>query len=399
VEEQADLKAMKNIGLITYHATHNYGAALQAYATQKTIEKKGFNCEIINFQPDAMKYYNALYKFPVGREIPGNAKNIAVFFYRVFRYWRYDKKRKDRAKKFYDFTAANLKTTGEYRSINELFRGNFNYHVVITGSDQTWNIRCPLWTVCGRTIDYSQAYFLGFAGRAKRASFAASIDRTTSKELKAYRDLLLKYDYITIREIETKERIESIVNKNVHVVLDPVFLLNKEEWIDSLGISERPVINDPYVLLYSLHGNNLIPAWLSAVKQFARERGLAVICITPNAFMRVKDAVQIYDAGPLEFLNLYHNASYIFADSFHGVCFSVVFRKSFLALGNKYSIGNDTRKTSLLGGLGLENRIISDEDDINNYSMLDLDYSDYEAVINSAVGMSKAHLENIVNLA
>ena len=43
---------MKNIGILTYHYSTNYGGVLQAYALQKVIEEKGFNVEIINYIPD-----------------------------------------------------------------------------------------------------------------------------------------------------------------------------------------------------------------------------------------------------------------------------------------------------------------------------------------------------------
>lgn len=40
----------KKVGIITYHAAHNYGSMLQAYALQQTILRMGFDCEIINFR-------------------------------------------------------------------------------------------------------------------------------------------------------------------------------------------------------------------------------------------------------------------------------------------------------------------------------------------------------------
>ena len=43
---------MKKIGILTYHSGYNYGASLQAYALQTTIEKLGCDVEIINFEKD-----------------------------------------------------------------------------------------------------------------------------------------------------------------------------------------------------------------------------------------------------------------------------------------------------------------------------------------------------------
>ena len=40
---------MKKVGIITFHASHNYGSMLQAYALQQVVKSFGNECEIINF--------------------------------------------------------------------------------------------------------------------------------------------------------------------------------------------------------------------------------------------------------------------------------------------------------------------------------------------------------------
>ena len=55
-----------NIGLITFHGSHNYGSVLQAYATQKLLEEKGDHCEIINFRMKSQLDYYSLYTAKYG---------------------------------------------------------------------------------------------------------------------------------------------------------------------------------------------------------------------------------------------------------------------------------------------------------------------------------------------
>ena len=43
------------IGIITYHASHNYGSMLQAWAMQRYCEKMGHWAEIINYRSFAQK--------------------------------------------------------------------------------------------------------------------------------------------------------------------------------------------------------------------------------------------------------------------------------------------------------------------------------------------------------
>lgn len=58
-------------------------------------------------------------------------------------------------------------------------------------------------------------------------------------------------------------------------------------------------------------------------------------------------------AGPAEFLALFAKASYVVCTSFHGVVFSLIYRKEFQALG----LGaNAARVTDLLADLGIEGR-------------------------------------------
>ena len=41
---------MKKIGIITFHRAKNYGAVLQAYALQHTLEQLGSDCEIVDYK-------------------------------------------------------------------------------------------------------------------------------------------------------------------------------------------------------------------------------------------------------------------------------------------------------------------------------------------------------------
>jgi hypothetical protein len=388
---------MKKIGLITYHATHNYGAVLQAYATQHAIEKTGCTCEIINFQSPHMKFFNSLYKFPIGTVIPGTFKNRIAPFVRFLRDWRYDKKRKIRAGKFENFVHTRLRMTKEYNTIQSLLNVNFNYDMTITGSDQTWNIYAPLWRIYEMT-DYSAAYFLGFVRSGKKAALAQSTSHTSAEELMPYKDLLAQYDYITVRDLLAKTRMESVLNKDVAVVLDPAFLLTKEEWIASLEVPSEPIIKNPYVLLYSVHGTKKVEKLIHEARIFAQKKSLLLVTVTPNACKKFDDVIQLYDTGPIDFLNLYNNASYVVAATFHAIVFSIIFRKSFLAFGNKYN-KDDIRKNSLLSVFNLESRLITEESEINTYADIDLNYRNYEETIDHAIKDSREHLTKILDLA
>lgn len=57
---------MIKTGTVTFHASHNYGAVLQAYALQRYLLSLGYKNEIINLRTKTLK---EIFKKLVGRII------------------------------------------------------------------------------------------------------------------------------------------------------------------------------------------------------------------------------------------------------------------------------------------------------------------------------------------
>ena len=49
------MKSRINVGILTFHASYNFGSVMQAYAMQKVINDLGFESTIINFRPMSQK--------------------------------------------------------------------------------------------------------------------------------------------------------------------------------------------------------------------------------------------------------------------------------------------------------------------------------------------------------
>ncbi len=70
---------MKKAALITYHAAHNNGSFLQAFATPRKIQQLGYDCDIINFSTPRQQYLYDVYKKVSGpKDI---AKNLYALFH------------------------------------------------------------------------------------------------------------------------------------------------------------------------------------------------------------------------------------------------------------------------------------------------------------------------------
>ena len=99
------------------------------------------------------------------------------------------------------------------------------------------------------------------------------------------------------------------------------------------------------------------------------------------------------DAGPKEFLNLYHNAEVVFTDTFHGTAFAVNFNRPVFALGNKYW-KKDIRKTFLMNQLGMQDRLIEDESEISDVTNYSYDYMNVNNRIDELRASSLDYLRN-----
>lgn len=124
----------KRVGIITFHAAHNYGSMLQAYALQQTISNMDFLCEIINFRTQRQKDMYCL-DFERGSVY----ERVKRFFIQL----PYVSGLLDKHRLFEDFLQKELVLSEkEYSTLQELEKANFSYDYYISGSDQIWNDIC-----------------------------------------------------------------------------------------------------------------------------------------------------------------------------------------------------------------------------------------------------------------
>lgn len=349
---------MKKVGIITFHASHNYGSMLQAYALQHIVQNLGYDCEIINFRSYAQKeMYRPIF-------MQGTLYGRCVRFIIQSKY-AYGIIKKQRL--FEEFLQKNLKLSSkEYNTLKELENENFKYDYYISGSDQIWNVQC---------IDFNYAYFLPFVKAGKRIAYAPSLGPDISMEnhsdISKISDLLKKYSAISVREPSGAQYIESICRKSLPAVLDPTLLLNIKNYYKLT--KDRPLIKGKYVLIYSPNFNNKVyeMAWRLGQKYKTKvvlSQGLR----TKEEMLKWGGKFKIYvSVGPKEFLNLCKNATIICCDSFHAVVFSILFRKSFYVLDGM----KDNRISNLLKITHLQNRSFSLFDDYLS-APLQMDFTD-----------------------
>lgn len=98
----------------------------------------------------------------------------------------------------------------------------------------------------------------------------------------------------------------------------------------------------------------------------------------------------IYDAGPEEFLWLVDNAKFVVTTSFHGVAFSIIFRKNFVTVTNPRA---PARIQGILDLLGIPDRNVNE---FSPYFDKKIDYSVADNTILIEKNRSLEYLDKIL---
>ncbi len=335
----------KSIGLITMHRVANHGSVLQALATQKAIEQLGYSCTIID------------YAYPTDEHL----KKIGLDWYPHERdLWQLIKKtlrRRESAKlyqrleRFYWFRKKYLKTTRKSYYTNEALKKDaerWAFDVYCVGSDQVWNPKY--------TMD-DGAFVLDFVPEGKRKiSYASSFTVNEMEDVRQrefYAGHLKAFDAISVREQSGVELVKKLTVMGAKHVLDPVFLLTKEQWIKTLGITEK---KEKYVLFYSLNymADTLPKMKVFVEKVMSEQKGLSKI-VSNTALKSGCDVEVVNDDKTKAFVERIANASMVITDSFHASAFALLFGVAVYGFsGSK----EDDRLYSLYRMMGVPERFV-----------------------------------------
>ncbi len=320
-------------GLVTFYHIHHYGALLQAAATERAVERFGWDCEIIDY---FVNQDNALFKRPTGL---GSA---AMTLTRPLHYQALS----ERYRRFEKFSRDHLRISDRrYGRFDELAGGPLPYDLILSGSDQIWN---PKIFPDGRF----DPVFFGTFSQKRRIAYAPSFGVPTipegmRDELKSYLD---GFSHLSARETQGSAIIRDIAGKDAPVVLDPTLLLTADQW----GLHGRSPGQLSQGRLHPLLLHQ--PSRRADALSGTAPSGDRVAC---GAALRhppegLSQGKQIMDAGPAEFLGLFQNAAHVVTNSFHGTVFSVQFHRPFFTTVSpaELSAPERSRTVSILSRLG-----------------------------------------------
>ncbi len=314
---------MKKVGIVTIHKARNYGAFLQAFSLQKYISKN-YDCSIIDYENKNIKSSYNIVKF---KNVKSFLKSLIYIFKNLKRKESFEKC----IKKYMNLTTVNEK-----------------YDVVVAGSDQIWNIKL--------TNGYDKMYSLEYFNVPRKISYASSVGQESLilKNSDIYAKILNNIQNISVREESAKAELEKITNKKIEVMLDPTFLLSKEEW-DKFEIEND--INEDYIFSYFVA---VTKQNYEALEKLSNKLKTKTISYSEH----VKEANVLKDCyldDPIKFINRLKHSKLVFTSSFHGTVFSLIFNKEFYVMPPE---GKANRIINLLEKLGLTSRIINSVDQI-----------------------------------
>lgn len=310
----------KNITLLNFHwENSNFGAVLTSCALNMFLSEIGYNVQNINYIPT----------FPWIREEKEN---------RSFDEFR---------KKYLPLT----KRIYEYSQLEEL---NDNFKTFIVGSDQVF--RYPF-------IKHDmEAFFLNFADSDKNivsaaASFGSEeVEEESKKVIDLYKLYLSNFNSLSIREKSGVDYCNKLGIKATQII-DPVFYMKKDKWIEIANKANNKKEADfVYYTINSDIEKDII--------NFANKNKMV---LNINSIENITENLSIE-----EWLYKIMNCKFFVADSFHGICFAIIFNKPFLCVRKQAS----TRMQSLLESVQIENRLYKTFEEIDlNKIVQPIDYN------------------------
>lgn len=328
----------KKIGILTFHASHNYGSMIQAYALQHILQMRGYDSEIINLRTKIQK---GLIKPEI------DFSHLKTTFIKIIKHPKRTIALQRKYNCFEHFLTSRLVCSKELHTHAEVekYIKEVGFETIIVGSDQIWNTFC--W-------DFDRSYLLDFNFPIKRIAYAPSLGTTPEKicgnDLELLRRTLTRFDCLSTREKRGSEFVSNLVGRDCEVVLDPTLLLDKGHYDELLDA--KPIIKTDYIFYYTPREES---GTFRMAQLLSKKLGYKIVVTQSHPDYVGENVVHLNSCGPKEFLNVIRNASYTVGNSFHLLAFSIIFHRQFLLVSRE----DDSRMMNLLKPLGLENRLVN----------------------------------------
>lgn len=348
------------IQIITLNDGQNYGNRLQNYA---------LTCLLKQYSPDVHTVHALNY-------IKGNPLlELARPCFTFIQQRKQSALERERVRNFTSFTNRYIGKSNERLTYPQGFHPRLKEPTCfVIGSDQVWNDRFSV------RKGELQVRLGGMNPPQSTIAYAASfgVDQVKPENISTYKEYLSKLLAVSVREEQGVVLAKELANVDATVVLDPTLMIPAEQWKSITQNFVEP--DDRYILTYFL--GEPTQAQQRLIDQVAQEQHCRV-----RRILDVTDP-QTYVAGPQDFVELFSKAQYVFTDSYHACCFSIIFNVPFKVFNRSHTHKSErmnSRMQTLFNLFALDASM--DEDTLHS-----IDYSQVNALLSQHQQQSQAWL-------
>lgn len=296
---------------------------MQTYATCRLLKSLGHTVTIINLVP----------KYIIKHQL--SIKNLVNFhFINILQFLAF------RRKYLPSMTVLMSK-------INKKRIPKADYTIV--GSDQVWNPAI--------TKENATSYFLDFAEGTKKISLSSSFGINKPAVEDSVVQSLNSFSAISVREETGEAYLRSIIhNKPISRLVDPTIALGNFEEI----VKKKQKKSEIYTFVFS-----------EGRKEHELIKEVSVFMNLPVHKMSMQE--RVFNSSPVDWISNFKYYDCIITNSFHGLVFSLLFKKNFFILQSTNE-SQFTRLSSLLKLLNLEDRFVQSKSDIERVGNNSIDY-------------------------
>lgn len=368
---------MKRLGIISYNIYGNftnYGSALQSWALHQAVSSLGYQPILVDYCPDILKDKDPLNPFKGMWDRDEESKRMCELSLPAIQenYYKFDE--------FY--TQEFCRTSKKYTSSNfsEVVK-NENLTGFVCGSDTIF---------CMDEFGFDDGFYANYDCMKKcTVSYAASFgDPTLTEEnCRILNDRLQNFLALGLRENLMLPYVKEHTAVPVQRVIDPTLLYTSKKY-DTIAVQER-LEKEKYLLYYS---RRYSPVMEEYAEKLAKENRWKIVNISLRATNADKGHRMFYEAGVEEFLSLVKHAEYVVTNSFHGMIFSVQYRKPFVIFSREQC---NNKIDEILELFGLKNHmLVTGKENVNH----EIDYNQVNSRIIEAREQSIEFLKKELEL-
>ncbi len=365
-----------------YQSKTNYGQLLQAWALQQVLMLHGHFPYIIRYGFHEQLEPSLHFEYPKASfdKLQCNRKLTAAMG-----------TADDRG--FDNFRAAHLNLSANaYNSLKQIQLSPPLADCYLTGSDQVWAQLL--------SKKDNEVFYLNFGpAEIRKVAYAPSFSQNKyPAELNDLLALNLKrLDAVSVRE-KTGVDICRQAGVTAQWTVDPTILLDAD-YYRMLAAEADTKLPDKYMLVYHVNVRQEdMPCWQSFAK-YNSAQGIENIAVHANGEGRndvefLSEATYCYPTIQ-EWIRLADNCQYMLTTSFHGMVFAILLHKKFFVCLRPDSqfAGND-RIFSVLTAIGLQDRIVSNDMDIEQMMGKDIDWGRVDKIMQQLRDTSVDYLKD-----